>query len=127
MTMFDDKNRESISSHMKSRARQLRRTSTGPERLVWGLLRDRRFNNCKFRRQHPVGPSVVDFYCATARLAIELDGRSHDDCGAADIERQWYLEEVAGLKVFRVSNDDVLRDRESVIHGLMRALRLEIV
>jgi very-short-patch-repair endonuclease len=112
---------------MRARARQLRRDATFPERILWGLLRDRRLSDVKFRRQHPVGPYVVDFYCSSHRLVVELDGRSHDDRGLRDRQRQDYLESVAGLKVFRVSNDDVLRERESVVLGVLRALGIEIV
>jgi len=57
---------------------------------------------------------------------IELDGRSHDDRGISDRERQHYLEKVARLRVFRVSNDDLLQDRESVIIGLLKTLGFEI-
>jgi very-short-patch-repair endonuclease len=60
-------------------------------------------------------------------LVVELDGRSHDDRGLADRRRQDYLEAVAGLRVVRVANDDVLRDPESVILGLLRALGIPIV
>jgi adenine-specific DNA-methyltransferase len=118
---------KAASEHMRTRARALRRNATFPERVLWGLLRDRRLSGVKFRRQHPVGPYVVDFYCPSHRLVVELDGRSHDDRGLEDLRRQDYLESVAGLKVFRVANDDVLYDRESVVLWLMRALGIEIV
>ncbi len=81
----------------------------------------------KFRRQHPIGPYVVDFYCASHGLVVELDGRSHDDRGVPDKRRQDYLEAVAGLKAFRVGNDDVLDDPESVIFGILRSLGMEII
>jgi very-short-patch-repair endonuclease len=118
---------KSASEHMRARARQLRRSATFPERVLWGLLRDRRLSGVKLRRQHAVGPYVVDFYCSSHRLIVELDGRSHDDRGLEDRQRQEYLESVAGLKVFRVGNDDILDDRESVVLGLLRALGNEIV
>jgi len=117
---------KSASSHVRSRARELRANATIPERVLWGLLRDRRFAGVKFRRQHPVGPYVVDFYCPSHAFVIELDGRSHDDRGISDRERQHYLEKVARLRVFRVSNDDLLQDRESVIIGLLKTLGFEI-
>ena len=98
-----------------------------PERKLWCLLRDRRLAEIKFRRQHCVGPYVVDFYCLSHRLVIELDGRSHDDRGESDRERQNYLESVAELRVIRIGNDDILNDPESVVLGLLRALRLPIV
>src|SRR5260370_4684520 len=111
---------------MRGRARQLRMDATLPERILWGLLRDRRLAGAKFRRQHPVGPYVVDFYCPSHGLAVELDGRSHDDRGLLDIKRQHYLEVTVGLRVFRVSNDDLLHDREAVILGLLRSLGIEL-
>jgi adenine-specific DNA-methyltransferase len=101
--------------------------STGPERTLWGLLRDRRLAGAKFRRQHPVGPYIVDFYCQAHRLVVELDGRSHHDRGVPDEQRQHYLESVAGLRVVRIDNDEVLRDPESVILWLLIALGIEIV
>ena len=58
------------------RARQLRRSLSLPEAKLWTLLRTRP-DGFKFRRQHPVGPYIVDFYCPEARLAIEVDGASH--------------------------------------------------
>ena len=76
----------------------------------------------KFRRQHVVGPYIVDFYCPSHRLVVELDGRSHDDRGAEDRQRQEYLESIVGLKVFRVGNDNILRDQEGVLLGLLKAL-----
>ena len=125
--MDDPANTRAASAHLKERARQLRRNATIPERTLWGLLRDRRLAGIKFRRQHVVGPFVVDFYCLSERLVVELDGRSHDDRGIADRRRQDYLENVAGLRVVRVANDDVLHDPESVILGLLRTLGLPTV
>jgi very-short-patch-repair endonuclease len=118
---------KSAGEHMRARARQLRRNATIPERALWQLLRDRRLGNVKFRRQHVIGPYVVDFYCSSHRLVVELDGRSHDDRGLEDRSRQDYLESVAGLKVFRVGNDDVLQDPESVVMGVLRTLGIKIV
>jgi very-short-patch-repair endonuclease len=114
------------SARVRMRARELRQNSTIPERILWGLLRDRRLAGAKFRRQHRVGPYIVDFYCHCAKLVVELDGRSHDDRGLADRRRQDYLESVAGLRVIRFGNDDVLTDPESVMMGLMKALGLPI-
>jgi very-short-patch-repair endonuclease len=112
---------------MRERARELRVNSTVPERILWGLLRGRRLAGAKFRRQHAVGPYVVDFYCRSHRLVVELDGRSHEDRGVPDEQRQNYLESVAGLRVVRIDNDDILRDPESVIDWRLIALRIEIV
>lgn len=59
-------------------ARQLRRTLSVPEARLWSLLRTRFPGRPAFRRQHPIGPYVLDFYCAKARLAIEIDGIVHE-------------------------------------------------
>jgi very-short-patch-repair endonuclease len=62
---------------MKHIARKLRRTQTEEEKELWWSLRGRRFAGFKFRRQHTVGGHILDFYCADARLAVELDGFQH--------------------------------------------------
>lgn len=65
------------SDHAYAKARQLRRDMSLPERLLWRELRGKPAG-LKFRRQHPVGPYVIDFYCASAKLGIEIDGIAHD-------------------------------------------------
>ena len=80
-----------------------------------------RLARLKFRRQHPIGPFVVDFYCHDVRLVVEVDGMSHDGRGPEDRRRTAFLEGRAGLRVLRVSNDDVLRDPEAVAMAILRA------
>src|SRR5271166_72860 len=58
-------------------ARRLRREQTGAEKELWRMLRAGRFAGFKFRRQHPVGPYILDVYCPAARLSVELDGFQH--------------------------------------------------
>jgi very-short-patch-repair endonuclease len=94
---------------------------TVPERFLWYLLRDRRLARLKFRRQHPIGGYFVDFYCAAFQLVIEVDGQSHDDRGEYDARRQHDLER-RGLKVLRVSNDDILDDPESIVLGILKVV-----
>ncbi|MCP3903235.1 MAG: endonuclease domain-containing protein [Planctomycetes bacterium] len=98
------------------RARTLRNRSTFPERLLWSRLRNRRLLGAKFRRQHPIGPFVADFYCADAHLVIELDGESHDD-PESDAARSRHLEQ-NGLSVVRVTNDEVLNDLDLVLERI---------
>jgi very-short-patch-repair endonuclease len=90
------------------RARENRKTPTRAEEKLWSLLRDRRLIKRKFRRQHPIGPWVVDFGCPAVRLAIEVDGASHDtsDQQAWDEMKTEYLQK-AGWRVLRVTNADV--------------------
>jgi very-short-patch-repair endonuclease len=102
------------------RARRLRRDATVPERLLWARLR-RRALGVRFLRQHPIGPFIVDFYTPDARLAIEVDGRSHDGREAYDAARQAYLE-ARGVRVLRLTNDDVLRDPERSARRIYDAL-----
>ena len=109
-------------AEQKERARSLRREATVPERRLWNLLRDRRLGRFKFRRQHTVGPFIVDFYCAAASLVIEVDGRSHDGRAEKDQARQIYLERSVGLRVLRIGNDEVLSDPESVLLTVLRGL-----
>ena len=92
------------------RARALRKDMSLPERMLWQALRLRPAG-LKFRCQHPIGPYIVDFYCAAARLAVEVDGMAHDmgDRPRHDIERSNLLKE-NGYRVLRVSAQRVLAD-----------------
>jgi very-short-patch-repair endonuclease len=65
------------SRSIQEQARQLRKEMTPAEQILWDRLRGRRFQGLKFRRQHPLGRFIVDFYCAEHRLVIELDGGIH--------------------------------------------------
>ena len=107
---------------MRDRSRRLRKDATLPERRLWDLLRDRRLSGFKFRRQHVIGPFVVDYFCPASNLVIELDGRSHDDRFEEDRRRQEYLEREADVRIFRIANDDVLDDPESVLIAILRLL-----
>ena len=107
------------SKEMTERARQLRQDATIPERILWNHLRNRQLGGLKFRRQQPIGPYVADFYCESARLVVELDGRSHDDHEQADARRDAYMRGL-GLVVLRVPNDELLHNREGVLETVLR-------
>ncbi len=96
------------------RARVLRADATPAERELWQLLRGRR-SGLRFRRQQPVGPFIVDFYCASARLVIELDGAGHADRRDYDAARTAWLAD-KGLTVMRFANAEVL-ERPQLVHG----------
>ena len=102
-------------------ARQLRINLTECERLLWRQLRNRQLAGYKFRRQHPLPPYVLDFYCAELQLAVELDGGQHyDEAGqATDRRRTDYLRR-QGLEVMRFSNLDVLQNLDAVLAELLR-------
>ena len=81
---------------------------------MWKLLRNRRLSSYKFRRQQPIGPFVVDFYCHSERLVVELDGGHHSEQVPDDQSRTNWLEE-RGYHVLRFWNNDVLHNAESVL------------
>jgi leucyl-tRNA synthetase/very-short-patch-repair endonuclease len=114
-----------LPSELKEFARQLRREQTDVEQLFWYLLRDRRFSDFKFRRQHPLAPYVLDFYCAEIGLAIELDGGQHNQGAVVkrDQKRTAFLKE-HGIEVLRFWNDEVLRNTEAVLEALWDAVQV---
>ncbi|TVQ61571.1 MAG: DUF559 domain-containing protein [Phycisphaerales bacterium] len=109
----------------KTFARLLRRHASPPERLLWSRLRDRRLGGFKFRRQHPVGGYVLDFYCAEARLAVEVDSAFHEGRRALDARRDAVLAEL-GIGVLRVSAGDVSLLMDSVLATVLRAVRSRV-
>ncbi len=99
-----------IPLEIRARARELRQPQTPAEARLWACLRDRRLAGAKFRRQHPLGRLIVDFYCPAAHLVVEVDGESHLDQVDGDATRTTWLE-AAGHRVVRVTNQEV---RESL-------------
>ncbi len=100
-------------------ARRLRKKMTPPELLLWQRLRGKP-NGFKFRRQHPIGPFIVDFFCAQANLVVEIDGAVHDNEAAQsyDHKRQQDLES-RGLRVARVSGADVMSGVDTVAAAIL--------
>ena len=98
------------------RRRQLRGNASPPEKRLWRHLRGSQLQNTKFRRQHSIGSYILDFYCPAKRLAIEIDGGTHDNPTAYiyDIRRTSYLENF-GIVVLRFSNYDVMNNLEGVL------------
>jgi very-short-patch-repair endonuclease len=92
------------------RARKLRREMSLPEVLLWQQLKARP-HGLKFRKQHPVDPYIVDFYCAEKRLVVEVDGIAHDmgENPARDEQRNALLAE-RKLEVLRIAAKDILKD-----------------
>ncbi|MCH8152514.1 MAG: endonuclease domain-containing protein [Planctomycetes bacterium] len=118
--MTDRPTRHRIPPRMTQRSRSLRRRSTYPERVLWYLLRNKQIKGLRFRRQHAVGRYVVDFYCPAAKLVVEVDGESHAGRAEQDAKRSAYLE-ARGLKVLRVTNDDVMENLEAVGMAILDA------
>jgi very-short-patch-repair endonuclease len=101
------------------RARELRREMTPTERRLWSQVRGRRFAGFKFRRQTPVAGYIVDFYCARARLIVELDGESHIGKEVADADRARALE-AEGFKILRIRDSHIYDDLEAVLELIWR-------
>ncbi len=101
---------------LKHRRQLLRRDMTPAENRLWALLKSKRLEGRKFRRQHSVGPYIVDFYCPAESLVLELDGEVHNDQMRIDYdgERQEYLEKL-GLKVLRFENRQIFNDIDNVL------------
>lgn len=104
-------------------ARRLRRALSLPEMLLWRLLRVRR-RQLRFRKQHPIGPFVADFYCPAAKLVIEIDGATHNERQNADSKRDHYMSSL-GLRVIRIPAGDVLADPEAVADAIYRLCEAE--
>lgn len=107
------------SQELIARARQLRREATTAESLLWELLRDRRLLGRKFRRQHPIGQFIADFFCDDARLIIEIDGAVHRE--PTQQERDRLREEILrehGFAILRFTNDQILDHTEQVLQEI---------
>jgi very-short-patch-repair endonuclease len=99
-------------------AREMRRKPTEAEKLLWKHLRSFQLNRLKFRRQHNIERFIVDFYCAKAKLVIEVDGPIHQYQAEEDLIRQQFLESKK-LRVIRYTNEAVLNNVEDVIKQIM--------
>ncbi len=106
-----------------SRCRKLRKSQTSAELKLWSCLKNRQIFGLKFRRQHPIGKFLIDFYCHEARIAIELDGGGHAEPPQAkhDNERTKFLE-TEGIKVLRFWNTDVSKNLEGVVKAIADAV-----
>jgi very-short-patch-repair endonuclease len=104
-----------------NRARALRQRLTDAERKLWHHLRDRQLGGWKFRRQHPVGPYIVDFICLEKKAVIEVDGGQHAENEEADRQRSAYLEKM-GYHILRFWNNEVLQETEAVLKTIFERL-----
>jgi very-short-patch-repair endonuclease len=115
-----DSNRQ-IPKVLLERARELRKEETPAEKILWECLRNRRFLNTKFRRQHHIDRYIVDFYCHEKLLVIELDGSIHTNQEAEDYIRENWLQS-NHFTVIRFSNEQIFNDVELVLHTIAQAL-----
>jgi very-short-patch-repair endonuclease len=103
----------------RAAAKRLRANTTPHERKLWRALKEIPVQGTHFRRQAPVGPYVVDFFCPAKRLVVEVDGGHHgdDDTARLDRERQLWLEK-EGYRVVRFWNSDIAGDLTAVIERI---------
>jgi very-short-patch-repair endonuclease len=104
------------------RVLSLRRNATPGEQKLWAALREnRKASNLKFRRQHPVGPYVADFYCHAQKLVIEIDGASHEGREEGDKKRDTYMQR-CGLRVFRFTEKEACENPAAIIETVLAAI-----
>lgn len=106
---------------LKPIAREMRSKPTEAENVLWKRLRNHQLPGMKFRRQHNIERFIVDFYCAKAKLVIEIDGPIHQYQEKEDTIRQEFLES-QNLNVLRFTNDTVLNKTEEVINKILENL-----
>lgn len=108
----------------KAKRRKLRQYSTHAEELVWKYLRDRQMLGYKFKRQYSVDQYVIDFYCSELKLAVELDGASHNspERKEYDIKRQNKLE-TFGIKFVRISDDELFGNPNKTFEKIEEAIK----
>ena len=110
---------------LRDPARLLRCNPTPVESKLWEKLRKRRLGGEKFRRQHGVGPYILDFYCPARRLGIEVDGGQHSEAEhfVRDSVRDEYLK-AHGIRVLRFWNSQVERGMEEVLDEILRVIEV---
>jgi very-short-patch-repair endonuclease len=108
-----------VPQELKNRARELRSNQTDVEAKLWRHLRDRQVFAAKFRRQHPIGPYIVDFCCPTLCLIVELDGGQHAQQTMADESRTRFLES-RGYRVLRFWNNQVMTQLDAVLEEISK-------
>jgi very-short-patch-repair endonuclease len=106
---------------IKDKAKKLRKKMTEAEKILWSRIRNRKVNGMYFRRQHPYGIYILDFFCFEANLVIEIDGLIHLSRHEYDLERTKYLES-SGLKIIRFTNTEIENRIEWVINKIQKAV-----
>ncbi len=109
---------------LRQASRRMRRQPTKSEDLLWQALRKRQLAGLKFRRQHPIGPSIVDFYCHEKCLVVEVDGGVHqeNDVKEHDLARQELIE-MYGIRFYRCTAEEVEQNLEDVLESILEAAR----
>jgi len=113
---------------LRRRSKQLRRRQTHAEALLWSVLRDRRLEGFKFRRQVLIANYIVDFLCSRARLIVEVDGATHSSPEELEYDRKRELVlSNLGFRILRVGNLDVYHNMPDVLSAVLAALEQQIL
>ncbi|MEO1802148.1 MAG: DUF559 domain-containing protein [Cyanobacteria bacterium J06629_2] len=113
---------QKVSPEKKARSQELRKQMTPAETLLWRHLRAKRFNDLKFRRQQVIEGFIVDFYCHSLGLIIEVDGKIHQQQQEYDRYRE-NIFTAQGLNIIRFTNEQVINNIETVLKAI--ALQLD--
>jgi very-short-patch-repair endonuclease len=111
-----------VNPEIRKRSRELRKVQTPAEATLWARLRNGRLNGLKFRRQHPIGPYITDFYYPQGKLIIEVDGGIHLDRREDDDARTEWLNS-QGYQVIRFTNHEVRYQLESVLAAITNVIQ----
>ena len=112
---------QKVSRELLERAKELRKNTTPAEKVLWEKLRHNRLDGLQFRRQQIISPYIVDFYCHTKALVVEVDGDIHDLQKDEDARREKVLSEM-GLRIVRFRNDEVVRNVSAVVGQIKELL-----
>ncbi|MEB3250311.1 MAG: endonuclease domain-containing protein [Merismopediaceae bacterium] len=122
--MLKDSNRiRGTTKEIEEAARLLRQQLTPAEAKLWEALRGRQLKGLKFRCQHPIGRFIVDFYCPSLKLVIEVDGNIHTQRQDYDQARNNKFNNL-GYRVLRFTNDEVIHDLPKVLNQIIQAGQL---
>ena len=108
-------------------AREMRKNPTDAETKLWKILRMKNLSGYRFRRQYPLQGDIVDFYCLSSRVAVELDGGQHGDPDQLEYDRQRTLQlESMGIRVLRFWDHDVLKNTTTVAEEILKTLQQQL-
>lgn len=119
-TIYRSQRIRGVCAEVKAAAKSNRATMTSSEARLWQALRCHRLEGLKFRRQHAIGHHIADFYCASHKLIVEVDGDYHTATREEDRLRDEVLASY-GYSVLRIANQDIIVDLDGVLQGIAQA------
>jgi very-short-patch-repair endonuclease len=107
-----------------SRAKELRKETTRAEKVFWDkILKDKKLADFKFTKQKPLDEFIVDFFCSSLGVIIEIDGEVHNYQKTRDMERDTILKQKFGLEIIRYTNEEVLKNTNKILEDLIEKIR----